>query len=91
MEFYMLMVTRLGITIVTFIVPTYYKAFALTFIESDQFISTYIGALSGVFQFLSRFLYGVALDWFPYRAVVGLQSASLAAFVSTLYLTSNLG
>ena len=90
-EFYLLMVTRIGINMVTFIVPTYYKAFALTFIESDQFISRYIGSLSGVFQFFSRTLYGVAFDWFPYRAVVGLLSATLAAVTATLYLTIDLG
>ena len=46
-EFYLLFLTRMGFTMITNSVPTYYKAFALTFIDDDKFITTAIGTMSG--------------------------------------------
>lgn len=90
-EFYLLFITRFCFTIVTQTIPTYYKAFGLTFIQSDSFITNYIGTFSGIMQWISRMAYGFALDWLPYKIVVCFQSGILAVFVGTFYLTCEMG
>ena len=47
-EFYLLFCTRFGFNIVTTSMSTYYKAFALTFIGSDVFITSGNGIVQAV-------------------------------------------
>ena len=89
--FYFILITWMGVIIVSIIVSIYYKSFALTFIESDAFITTYIATITGIFNCFGRIVYGWALDRYPYRAVVGVLTSILTAFVSTLYLTAFIG
>ena len=90
-EYYLLILTRLSFTILTFSISTYYKAFTLTFIESDAYITNFIGTVFGVVQCIGRFFYGFALDRIPYRIVLCFQTGLMAVLVGTLYLTSALG
>ena len=46
-EFFLILLTKLGFNLVMSTVPSHYKAFGLTFIDDDQFISFAVGSMSG--------------------------------------------
>ena len=49
-EFYLLFFTRMSFVMSVFTLTTFYKAFALTFIDDDHFITTYVGTFTGALQ-----------------------------------------
>ena len=90
-EFYLLFLTRISITVIIFTITTYYKSFGLTFIDSDSFISNYIGTVSGIMQWTSRMVYGFAFDRIPYKVIMCWMQGVLTVVIGTLYFTSELG
>ena len=90
-EFYLLFLSRMSITVIIFTVTTYYKSFGLTFINSDSFISNYVGTLSGIFQWTSRMFYGFSFDRIPYKVLIGWMQGVLTVVIGTLYFTHDLG
>ena len=89
--FYFLLVPRMGVVVIDSITFAYYKAFGLSFIKSDVFITTFVGSLAGVFNSLGRIVYGAAFDALPYKVVMGMLMASLAILLGTLYFTASMG
>ena len=90
-EFYLLFLTRTSITIIIYTVTTYYKSFGLTFIDSDSFISNYVGTVSGIMQWTARMSYGFAFDRIPYKFILCWMQGVLTIVIGTLYFTSYLG
>eukprot|EP00094_Tigriopus_californicus_P006929 TCALIF_06671-PA protein Name:"Protein of unknown function" AED:0.04 eAED:0.04 QI:0/0.66/0.75/0.75/1/1/4/64/478 len=86
--YYFILFTRFAVVICTISLTTYYKAFALTFIQSDFFITSYVGALSGVSSSMSSIIYGFVLDWVPYKFVVSFMMVILGIAIGTLYITT---
>lgn len=89
-EFYIIFVDRFAITLVTYTVPAYYKAFGLAVGYEDAFISNWVGTISGVWQLTSRIFYGVMVDIFPFKVVFCFQSAVLAIAVAAFYYVAKI-
>jgi len=90
-EFYLLWITRFCYSIVTQAVSGFYKSYGLTFGDNlDHYLST-VGALSSLFNCVSRVLFGFIMDRTSYRTAVLVDSFFLTILVLTLPFTKYVG
>ena len=86
----MLWVTRLSVVMLSNVISAYYKAFGLTFIKDDMFLSV-VGSITSVFNCSGRLLYGIIMDKFSYKLAMTIEASLLIILMSTFYLTSLIG
>ena len=86
----MLWVTRLSVVMLSNVISAYYKAFGLTFIKDDMFLSV-VGSITSVFNCSGRLLYGMIMDKFSYKLAMTIEASLLIILMSTFYLTSLIG
>ena len=72
------------------VISAYYKAFGLTFIKDDMFLSV-VGSITSVFNCSGRLLYGMIMDKFAYKVSMTIEACLLVILMSTFYLTSLIG
>jgi len=90
-RFYILWITRFGLGMVTLSVSGFYKSFGLTFGDNlDQTIST-IGAVSNLFNCVSRIIFGFIMDKTSYKTAVAIETFCLTILVATFPFTKNVG
>jgi len=90
-DFYILFITRFGFNLNSLTLGATFKPFAQTFIADDRYITYAIGAVSAIFQIMSRMSYGLAVDLIPYKWVICFQSLCLFSSFASLYFTAALG
>ena len=66
------------------IVSTNYKFFGEIFINDDHFLTT-VGVISSLFSILGRIIWGLIIDYIPYKLAMVLILSSLTVFMLTLY------